>query len=305
IIIGGHSHDLIKGISSEKNLIISPKGEPVVITQVGKDGNYLGILDVVFNSDGVIRSAHNNVQKTINFEKDLSIEDIKDKYLGIPEIISYLDHDIRSPEEIAENPLASFVADAIREKSNAQIVMFNNSNVRGILDAGQVTTRDISEILPFNDSLCKILVSERRIIDALNWGAKTTVNKPEYLQTSGLRYTITPQNTVKDVYLENQDGTLTKLNHVNPGLEKKFVVVCKTSYVTDGFLGYKALKVPKGDIIETYTWFQSDVVINYVKKFNNKHLEIELKKRIIVENEPNTESCPELANIFSKKQVAI
>jgi len=304
IIIGGHSHDLIKGIIPGKNLIMSTNGEPVIITQVGKDGNYLGILDVVFDSNGVIKSAHNNVQKTINHEKDLSVEKIKDKYLGIPETIGYIDHDIRSPEGIAENPLASFVADAVREKSGAQIVMFNTSNVRGVLDKGEVTTRDISEILPFDDSLSKIWVSEKRIIDALNWGAETTEIKPEYLQTSGLKYTITPQNTVKDVYLENQDGTLTRLNHVNPGTEKKFTVVCKTSYVTDGFLGYTALKVNEEDIIEECPWFQSDVVVNYVKKFNNRPLKIELKDRIIVESKPNHIEESNVSNIFSKKPVA-
>ena len=38
VILGGHSHDLIKGVESGKNLFYNSDNEPVVITQAGKDG---------------------------------------------------------------------------------------------------------------------------------------------------------------------------------------------------------------------------------------------------------------------------
>ena len=39
VILGGHSHDLIEGVTPGENLFYSPSGEPVVITQAGRDGN--------------------------------------------------------------------------------------------------------------------------------------------------------------------------------------------------------------------------------------------------------------------------
>ena len=64
IIFGAHTHNLIKGITEGENLFYSKTGEPVIITQAGKDGENLGILNVSFDQDGVIKKAQNNIIKT-------------------------------------------------------------------------------------------------------------------------------------------------------------------------------------------------------------------------------------------------
>ena len=43
VILGGHSHDLIFDVKEGKNLFYSKSGEPVVITQAGRDGKNFGI----------------------------------------------------------------------------------------------------------------------------------------------------------------------------------------------------------------------------------------------------------------------
>ena len=64
IIFGAHTHDLIEGIQEGKNLFYSKSGEPTVITQAGKDGENVGILNVDFDENGVIKKVQNNIIRT-------------------------------------------------------------------------------------------------------------------------------------------------------------------------------------------------------------------------------------------------
>ena len=67
VILGGHSHDLIEGVKDGKNLFYSPIGEPVVITQAGRDGNNFGILNLEFDDKGIITYVQNNIMETNSY----------------------------------------------------------------------------------------------------------------------------------------------------------------------------------------------------------------------------------------------
>ena len=57
VILGGHSHDLLLDVKEGKNLFYSKTGEPVVITQAGRDGKNFGILNLEFDQNGVIKKS--------------------------------------------------------------------------------------------------------------------------------------------------------------------------------------------------------------------------------------------------------
>ena len=90
VIIGGHSHDLIEGVEEGKNLLYSPSGEPVVITQAGRDGNYYGVLNLEFDEQGKISYVQNNVRDTNFFSPNLLMTNIVDKMLGKSPVIGNL-----------------------------------------------------------------------------------------------------------------------------------------------------------------------------------------------------------------------
>ena len=71
VIIGGHTHELIRDIKEGDNLFYSKDNEPVIITQAGKNGNYFGELNLTFDKDGVITKAQNNIAETDLFKKNL------------------------------------------------------------------------------------------------------------------------------------------------------------------------------------------------------------------------------------------
>ena len=283
IIIGGHTHDLINGVIPEINQIESPSGEPVIITQAGKDGNYFGILNAVFDEKDRVISANNIVHKTNNYKKDDFVEFAKESILGKPESIGTLSQ-IDCPQNVLteENPLAGFIADSMKNKANTQIALINSTSLRSKLEPGVITTRNIQDLTPITNKICKVELSEKDIIDALNAAAKSTSTpmcKPGLLQVSGLKYTVTSQKNVKDVFIENSDGTYSKLDHISPSPDKKFTAAYN-DFLINGPEGLISLKKSP---LEIFNWDSSASTIEYIKKFNNSPFEIKNEKRIIVE----------------------
>ena len=86
VIIGGHTHDLIFDVNEGKNLFYSKTGEPVVITQAGRDGKYFGILNLEFDNKGIIKKVQNNVGVTTTFRRNSVAKGIFDNVYGDLEI---------------------------------------------------------------------------------------------------------------------------------------------------------------------------------------------------------------------------
>ncbi|MDD3150633.1 MAG: metallophosphoesterase, partial [Candidatus Gastranaerophilales bacterium] len=137
VIIGGHTHNLVDGVKEGFNLQTSAANEPVIITQAGKDGQYYGILEVVFDELGRIKHASNKVHKTAEKPANLVAKYFEDATLGKANPIGILDNSY-SVENILiqENPIANFLTDALIVKSNADIAFVNSGTIRGDLSQG-------------------------------------------------------------------------------------------------------------------------------------------------------------------------
>ena len=90
VIIGGHTHELIKDIKEGDNLLYSKSGERVIITEARKNGNYFGQLNLTFDKDGVITKAQNNLGETRLFAKNMINQYIINEILGEPEVVGYV-----------------------------------------------------------------------------------------------------------------------------------------------------------------------------------------------------------------------
>ena len=71
VIIGGHSHHYVNGITPNENWFLSKSNEPVLITSAEKDGNYYGKADLVFDKNGILTNASNNLYETSSRHKNL------------------------------------------------------------------------------------------------------------------------------------------------------------------------------------------------------------------------------------------
>lgn len=273
VIIGGHSHDLIQDIKEGKNLFYSKKtGEPTIITQAGRDGNYFGVLNLEFDDKGVITKAQNNVMKSNSYSKNLPLKYVYDTILGPAEKVGFVRSADPSPVKILveENPHASFLADAIRSELNVDIGMVNAANLRGNFEAGELNTRDISAITPFRNKMTIITVNEKELVDALDWGAKSIAkpdNKPGLMQVSGLRYKISKEGNLVDLIFIDKSGKENKIDIKNPNVFKTYTIgiddFCAKG--KDGFTMFNKFNDPA---TAKFDFDKDKLAADYIKKLD-------------------------------------
>ena len=116
VIISGHTHELVEGITKGENLFYSKSGEPVIMTEYGKDGNYFGQLNLTFDENGVITKAQNNIADTGLFHKNLVNQKIFDQILGKPETIGFVEEAPLPPKSLVEEKYISYASDVADRK---------------------------------------------------------------------------------------------------------------------------------------------------------------------------------------------
>ena len=281
IILGGHSHELIKGVTEGENLFYSPDGNPVVITQAGKDGEHFGILNVEFNPDGQIVKVQNNVYDTKNFPRNeiARIED--DEFMGETENVGILrSQDIPESNMLFENPLANLVADSMRNELGAEIALVNAANCRGTLSEGVITNKDLSSVFPFPNKLFKVKLTEKNLVQALSQCAESVVHKnhkPGLMQVSGLEYTVTKDGKLASLTFIDANKQKHPIDINNPSETKTYTAVYD-DFLINGGDDLTCLKNP--EIVEAYDFCQDQTTIDYVKKMNNQPFDMKTEGRI-------------------------
>lgn len=225
IIIGGHSHNLLKGVVEGENLLYNKSGEPVIITQAGRDGKFFGVLNLEFSDKGVITKVQNNVTSTRGFKRNAPIRNVFEKIMGKPKIIGYIKY-AEPPMEndlITPNGHAQFLVDCMQEELGTDIAMLSSANVRGYFESGNLDTRVLEDMSPFKNSLTIVPYTEKEIVDALKATAKSINsrnNKPGIIHTSGLKYNINKNGELSDLRFVDKSGKETQIDVNNPRTDK-------------------------------------------------------------------------------------
>ena len=248
VILGGHSHDLVEGIKEGENLQYSKIGEPVVITQGGRDGKNFGILNIEFDPKGVIKKVQNNIAYTRNFPRYAPTKYVFDKIFGEQKILGSikaapppLHNDLIEP-----NGHAYFITDCVRKDLDCDIALLAAAHIRGYFEAGKIDTRTIYDILPFKTHLYRVNYSEKDIVDAFKVAAKSFVNisnKPGIFYASGLKYTVSDKGNLLSMSFVDKTGKETPININNPRTDKFYTTVLN-EYCAQGNDGFKTLYKP-------------------------------------------------------------
>ncbi|EKE04486.1 MAG: 5'-nucleotidase protein [uncultured bacterium] len=284
VIVGGHSHHNLNGVNKGKNLILSPSKEPVIIVQGGKDGEYLGKLDVIFDSKGIIKSAKNNVSPTNQKIKDPEVEKLQDEILGKAEDIGLLKTKYNPIEQYrCENPLASFFCDAMKKKAGTQIALLINNSalITNGLNAGKITTRDIQNLSTFKDRVYKMNLSGKELQEILDWGVdKSKRSSP--IQVSGMKYFANNGKTTS-LLLEKSESS-TEL--IEPDKQYSVALDEHIIYKANLSKAFNILKILESKDKKELGWDKGETVIEYIKSFNNKPFEVKPDNRIIINDSP-------------------
>ena len=273
VILGGHSHDLLFDVKEGENLFYSKTGEPVIITQAGRDGKNFGELNLEFDQNGVIKKVQNNIGYTKDFRRFAPVKYIFDKLFGPQEVYGYINSAPAplSNDLIEANPHAYFIADCIKKDLDCDIAILPSANIRGYFESGKVDTRVLSDILPFKNKLYRVNYSEKDIVEGLKNTAKSFINvanKPGILYMSGLKYTVSEKGELISVVFIDKNAKESVIDINNPRADKYYETVIN-DYCAQGNDGLNRAD----KIIEKYS-FDATKCVENVMKSSNKPVDI-------------------------------
>ncbi len=276
IILGGHSHDLLRDVKVCKNLFYSKSNEPVILTQGGRDGTHFGVLNVEFDENGIIKKAQNNISYTNYFRRNLPMRYIIESVLGKPQKLGYVERAEKAPKNVLLEPTghANFIMDCIKEDCNAEIAIMPSPEIRGFFEEGTLDTRTLNEILPFKNKAVVVNYSEKEIVDAIKFASTSFRNqgfKPGIMEVSGLEYKVSKDGEVLSMNFIDKNGKKTPIDIENPR-EYKFYKTAINDFHAQGNDNYTMLnKFNEAERITDYDL--TGCVINHLNK-DNKPLKI-------------------------------
>lgn len=246
IILGGHSHNLVTDAKAGVNLFNSKSGEPVVITQAGRDGRYFGILNVEFNPQGVLTKIQNNVTSTRGFKRSAPARHVFEQILGKPKVVGHIKS---APPPLTNDSIepsghANFMCDCMKEELGTDIALFGSATIRGYFEAGKLDTRWLEDISPFKNKMVIANYTEKEIVDMLKVSAKSLVNtnnKPGIVHVSGLKYTISKDGMLRSASFVDKNGKENPIDINNPRSDKIYRTGL-TDYYAQGHDGFTMLK---------------------------------------------------------------
>jgi len=255
VVVGGHSHTLLsntdpKAAGPYPTMVDNPGGYKVPVVQAASYSKYLGEFKVVFDDNGVVKSASGDpifLDKSITPDpavlariKELGapIEALKNK--EVAETTDVIDGS-RENCRAKECAMGNLVSDAILDRVKGQgveIVISNGGGLRASIDKGTVTMGEVLTVLPFQNTLATFQISGKDLVAGLESGlSQIEDGAGRFPQVAGLKYafdkSVAPNaGRVKSVeVMENGAWT--------PIKPDKDYLVATNNYVRQGGDGYK------------------------------------------------------------------
>ncbi|KQO22733.1 hypothetical protein ASF10_10235 [Flavobacterium sp. Leaf82] len=97
-----------------------------------------------------------------------------------------------------------------REKKSIDLCLLNHGGIRAILPKGNITTRTAYEIMPFENNLLVVALKGDQILEITSYIIKIQKAQP----LSGMTFTITKNNTAKNILIQGKPLDLNKVYYV-------------------------------------------------------------------------------------------
>jgi 5'-nucleotidase / UDP-sugar diphosphatase len=252
LVIGGHEHYPITSVEQH-----------ALISKAGSDAKFVARIDVnrAPGPAGVVERFYGLIPVTsaLPDEPDTArvIADYESR-LGreLDTVVGTTATPLDATEArlVQETALGNLIADALRADADADVALSNAGGARGsrVYPAGPLTRRTLLSIHPFGNVVCKVAVSGRVLLDALNSGvSRLPAGAGQFPQVSGLTMKVDvrgpPGNRVSDVRV---NGAPLDLNRTYTVALPDFVQKGGDNYSM--FVGQKVLvDAQSGDLVVT------------------------------------------------------
>jgi len=250
LVIGGHEHYPIASVEQH-----------ALISKAGSDAKFVARMDLSRLTDGTLERFYELIPVTSAIPDEPETARIVADYesrLGkeLDTVVGTTSTPLDTTDVrlVQETGLGNLIADAIRADVDADVGLSNAGGARGsrIYAPGPLTRRTLLSIHPFGNVVCKIAVSGRVLLDALNSGvSKLPAGAGQFPQLSGVTMKVDvrgpPGNRVSDVRV---NGEALDMNRAYTVALPDFVLKGGDNYSM--FAGQKVLvDAQSGDLVVT------------------------------------------------------
>ncbi|MEW6040448.1 MAG: bifunctional UDP-sugar hydrolase/5'-nucleotidase [Elusimicrobiota bacterium] len=204
VIVGGHSHT---GLTSP---IIDPCNHTIIV-QAYANGSCIGRLPLEIDKDvrkirGIGKYELITVLSDI-YESDEKVVPTISSYVAI--VSEQMDKPIGTAkrdlnrEYNAESALGNLICDAVRQEFSGDISFVNSGGIRQELMAGEVTLRQVYNILPFGNKVISLELHGEQLNRLLEFNISGTGG---IFQTSGIKYTYDPEKPTGSKIIKCEAG---------------------------------------------------------------------------------------------------
>jgi 5'-nucleotidase len=239
VIIGGHEHTLLESLSGR-----------TPIFKMTSDAREMARIQLnIYAGSGKLESIDwEAIPVTSDIADDPQFAAVTRKYekllKELDERVGRTDVPLEArdePSRSEETNIGNFIADAFRKQTGADVAILNGGSIRAdtIIDAGDLTRRDVLSILPFPNPVVKLEVTGATLRAALEHGVSRSREDKQpgrFPQVSGLRFTFDARRPA--------GSRLTEVTVGNQPLDdrKTYTLATTTFMAVEGGDDYKMLQ---------------------------------------------------------------
>ena len=217
VVLDGHSHEIFENAKAT-NL----DGKEITVTQTGTQFANIGKLLITPDGCLITQLVKTKDIPYENVEVTAATDSIHQMVKAVTsEVVAHSDYTLVVSDENdqwvvrgEETNAGDLVADAYRYAMKADIGFENGGGIRNDIVAGEITYGDIIGMLPYDNTLRRIMVSAEQLQQMLTrCTALVPVLDGNFPQVSGLRFTIhSKSHTVSDIEILQEDGNYTPID---------------------------------------------------------------------------------------------
>lgn len=172
LIMGGHSHTLLKGGQNDtESRIINANGDTVLITQAGKAGKEIAVVEIDLagkNADYKTISIDGRLDDRLDSALDAKLAPYRK---GVDDVMNKPVGKLSASAEKGSDALLNLVADLIRDRGrqldpDIDFAITNRGGIRRGLPKGTITQGQIQSMLPFNNKVVVLEIKGSDLLDA-------------------------------------------------------------------------------------------------------------------------------------------
>lgn len=202
VFLDGHSHETIEAATYPNR-----EGEDVLLSSTGTKFTNFGQL--LIHTDGTVDTTlvepETIFYEELSTDAKASYDKVQDSLDAYKEELAYLYEELGTSEtelvvykedgtwqvRSAETNTGDFVADAYRSILGTDIAVANGGGIRAGLDVGTVTRKELMDINPWNNEMCKLKVTGQQVLDLLEYSVREyPVASGGFLQVSGITFDV-------------------------------------------------------------------------------------------------------------------